>query len=143
MSAGEKPIVEVLPPRVYATKTDVIEAIGGVMVGAGAVAPAYVEGMLRKELEGATVVAPEVALPHGTADVRAAVQRNMLVVAPIPGGVQWSGDRPVRVAIGFAGTGDEAHLRLLGTVARVLADDDLVERLKAGADAARLAALFE
>jgi mannitol/fructose-specific phosphotransferase system IIA component len=131
-----------LPPRAYGSKRAVIEAIGEVMIGAAAVTPAYLDGMLRKELDASTLVTAEVALPHGTADVRDAVLRNVLVIAPITGGVEWSPEMYVRLAIGFAGTGDEAHLRLLGSVARVLADDGLLERLKAGGDTTRLAALF-
>jgi mannitol/fructose-specific phosphotransferase system IIA component len=138
----ESPIVEVLPPATYGSKQAVIEAIGEVMIRAGAVTPAYVDGMLRKELQGSTMVTADVALPHGTADVRSAVLRNVLVVAPIPAGVEWAPQSDVRLAIGFAGTGDEAHLRLLGSVARVLGDDALLQRLKAGADSPRLAALF-
>jgi mannitol/fructose-specific phosphotransferase system IIA component len=138
----EPPIVEVLPPRAYASKRAVIEAIGDVMIGAAAITPAYVDGMLRKEIDASTMVTPEVALPHGTPDVRSAVLRNVLVIAPIPGGVEWLPDKQVRLAIGFAGTGDEAHLRLLATVARVLADDRLLARLKAGGDTTGLAALF-
>lgn len=139
---AEPPIVEVLPARAYASKMAVIEAIGDAMIGAAAVTPAYVDGMLRKELEASTLVTAEVALPHGTAEVRAAVLRNVLVVAPISGGVEWTPGTPVRLAIGFAGTGDEAHLRLLGAVARVLADDALVEALKRGRDTRRVAALL-
>lgn len=136
------PIVEILPPRAYGSKRAVIEAIGDVMIGAAAVTRAYVDGMLRKELEASTLVTAEVALPHGTADVRDEVLRNVLVIAPITGGVEWIPEMCVRLAIGFAGTGDEAHLWLLGSVARVLADDRLLEHLKAGDDTARLAALF-
>lgn len=139
---GDPPIVEVLSPRPYPSKRAVIEAIGGVMIGAAAVEPAYVEGMLRKERDAATLVMEDVALPHGTADVRSTVLRNVLVIAPILGGVEWVADKRVRLAIGFAGTGDDEHLRLLGSVARVLADDLLRERLKAGGDTAGLAALF-
>jgi mannitol/fructose-specific phosphotransferase system IIA component len=138
----EPPLVEVLPPRAYASKRAVIEAIGEVMMAAAAVTPAYVDGMLRKELQGSTMVTPDVALPHGTADVRGAVRRNVLVIAPIAGGVEWVPDADVRLAIGFAGTGDEAHLQLLGSVARVLSDETLLERLKTGDDRSGLAALF-
>ena len=138
----QPPLVEVLPPRAYASKQDVIEAIGDVMMGADAVTRAYVDGMLRKELQGSTMVTREVALPHGTADVRGDVRRNVLVIAPIAGGVAWVPDADVRVAIGFAGTGDEAHLQLLGSVARVLSDAALLERLKTGDDSSSLAALF-
>lgn len=138
----DAPIVEVLPPRSYLSKHAVVEAIGDVMIRAAAVTRAYVDGMLRKEIAASTLVAPEVALPHGTADVRGAVLRNVLVIAPILGGVEWAPGKRVRLAIGFAGTGDDAHLQLLGSVARVLADDRLVERLKSGSDTAGLAALF-
>ncbi len=138
----QPPLVEVLPPRAYESKQEVIEAIGGVMIGAGAVTRAYVDGMLRKELQGSTMVTRDVALPHGTADVRSAVRRNVLVIAPIAGGVAWVPDADVRLAIGFAGTGDEAHLQLLGSVARVLSDEALLERLKSGGDSSGVAALF-
>jgi mannitol/fructose-specific phosphotransferase system IIA component len=138
----QPPMVEMLPPRAYVSREAVIEAIGAVMLGADAVSRAYVDGMLRKELQGSTMVTSEVALPHGTADVRGEVLRNVLVIAPIVGGVEWVPDCDVRLAIGFAGTGDDAHLRLLGSVARVLSDAALLERLKAGDDTSALAALF-
>jgi mannitol/fructose-specific phosphotransferase system IIA component len=65
----------------------------------------------------------------------------VLVIAPIAGGVEWVPGTLARLAIGFAGTGDEAHRRLLASVARVLADAALLQRLKAG-DTPGLAALF-
>jgi mannitol/fructose-specific phosphotransferase system IIA component len=138
----QPPMVEMLPPRAYVSREAVIEAIGAVMLGADAVSRAYVDGMLRKELQGSTMVTSDVALPHGTADVRGEVLRNVLVIAPIVGGVEWVPDCDVRLAIGFAGTGDDAHLRLLGSVARVLSDAALLERLKAGDDTSALAPLF-
>jgi mannitol/fructose-specific phosphotransferase system IIA component len=143
MSApADPPLIEVLKPAAYASRRAVIEGIGDAMIAVGAVTPAYVDGMLRKELHTSTVVTAEVALPHGTPDVRSEVVRNVLVVAPIKGSVEWTPGTPVRVAIGFAGTGDDAHLRLLSSVARVLADAELLERLKNGDDVPRVAALF-
>ena len=139
---AERPIVEVLAARPYATKRAVLEAIGHVMVDAGAVTSAYVDAMIQKELGNGTLVAPEVALPHGTADTRSAVRANILVVVPIPDGVEWTPGKTVRLAIGFAGTGDAAHLRLMGSVARVLMDAGLVERLKSGDVAAVTPDLF-
>ena len=126
----QPPIVRMLQPRPYASKQEVIEAIGQVMTDAAAVTRAYVDGMVRKEQEACTIVTAGVALPHGTSDVRNAVLRNVVVVAAIPGGVEWRPGQQVSLAIGFAGTGDDAHLRLLGSVARVLADAELVHRLK-------------
>jgi mannitol/fructose-specific phosphotransferase system IIA component len=139
----ERPIVEVLGRRRYLTKVDVIAAIGEALVGLSAVTPAYVRGMLRKEEEANTVVTTEVALPHGTADVRGEVLRNAIVVAPIPDGVDWAPGHRVRLAIGFAGRGDAAHLRLMSSVARVLADEELVARLKSARDIPPAAALFD
>jgi mannitol/fructose-specific phosphotransferase system IIA component len=139
----EPPIVQVLRRRAYSSKHAVIEAIGQAMVSASAVTPAYVQGMLEKEKEGNTIVTPEVALPHGTAEVRSSVLHNALVIAPIPDGVEWSPGHLVRLAIGFAGTGDAAHLRLMASVARVLADEELVSRLKRAGDGSSVSTLFD
>lgn len=131
---GETPLVELILNRRFPSRRDVIEAIGDVLVASSAVTPAYVEGMLRKEEQGTTIVSAEVALPHGTNDVKYAVRRNALVVVPIPQGVEWAQGRRVRLAIGFAGTGDRAHLRLLAAVAQVLSDDRMVSRLTTATD---------
>lgn len=141
--ADETPIVEVLPAVAYASRHAVITAIGHAMVHAAAVRQPYVDGMLRKEEAACTIVTAEVALPHGTPDVRTDVLRNILVVAPIAGGVEWIPGKRVRLAIGLAGTGDDAHLHLLGSVARVLGDAPLLKRLKHGGDRAHIAALFQ
>ncbi len=137
------PFLHVIPPGRYPSKEAVIEAIGDAMLAAAAVTPIYVDGMRRKEQEANTMVTADVALPHGTVDVRDAVLRNALVIAPIPDGVEWAPARQVRLAIGLAGRGDNAHLRLLGCVARVLADDALLSRLKAASDSSVLPALFD
>lgn len=133
----------VLLNRSYASKQKLIEEVGAIMVRAGAVTPAYVEGMLRKEEDGDTVVMPEVALPHGTNDVKAAVLRNILVLVQIPAGVEWGRGRAVRLAIGFAGTGDDAHVRLLSGIARLLSDPRLLERLKTSPDVEELRCLLD
>lgn len=130
MAQSEAPLVEVILNRSYASKREVIEAIGDLMVGSAAVTAPYVEGMLRKEEQGSTVVTAEVALPHGTSDVKHAVRRNAVVIVPIPNGVEWTPGQQVRLAIGFAGAGDQGHLRVLAAVARLLADEQMVSRLK-------------
>src|SRR5687767_4990659 len=113
---SEAPLVEVILNRSYASKREVIEAIGDLMVASAAVTAPYVEGMLRKEEQGSTVVTAEVALPHGTNDVKHAVRRNAVVIVPIPNGVEWAPGQRVRLAIGFAGAGDHEHLRVLAAV---------------------------
>lgn len=135
-------VVEAILNRSYTSRREVIEAIGDVMLASVAITPAYVDGMLRKEEEGCTIVTAEVALPHGTHDVKHAVLRNALVIVPIPEGIEWAPGRQVRLAIGFAGMGDDAHLRLLGAVARVLSNAPLVTRLKAATEPDDLADLL-
>ena len=139
----ERPLVRVLPLQAYPSKRDVLAAIGEALVTLSAVTPAYVAGMFRKEEQAHTLVTAEVALPHGTADVRGEVLRNAIVVAPIPQGVEWAPGRSVRLAIGFAGKGDAAHLRLMSSVARVLSDEGLLERLKSARDIPAANTLFD
>jgi mannitol/fructose-specific phosphotransferase system IIA component len=124
----------VLLNRSYASRDDVLGEIGAVMVSTGAVTPAYVEGMRRKEDQGCTTVLPDVALPHGTFDVRSEVRRNALVVVQVPAGVDWGNGRRVRLVIGFAGAGDNAHIRLLSNLARVLGNQHALATLKTTTD---------
>jgi PTS system mannitol-specific IIC component len=139
----DTPLVRVIAGRSFASRREVIDAIGDVLVASSSVTPAYVEGMHRKEEQGGTIVTAEVALPHGTGDVKQAVLRNAIVVVPIPRGVEWAGGKRVRLVIGFAGVGDRAHLRLIAALARALSDDGLVSRLKAATDAREVSVLLE
>lgn len=139
---ADRPLVEVILNRSYASRREVIEAIGDVMLASAAVTPPYVEGMLRKEEQASTIVTEEVALPHGTYDVKHAVLRNAIVIVPIPDGVEWMPGKQVRLAIGFAGAGDAEHLRMLAAVARVLSDEQTVTRLKGATESHELADLL-
>jgi mannitol/fructose-specific phosphotransferase system IIA component len=140
---GEPPLIEVILNRSYASRREVIEAIGEIMVASSAVTAPYVDGMLRKEEQGGTIVTAEVALPHGTEDVKHAVRRNALVIVPIPNGVEWMPGQRVRLAIGFAGAGDDGHLRVLAAVARMLSDEDTVSRLKTATERLDVADLLD
>jgi len=70
-----------------------------------------------------------VALPHGTKSVKREVLHNSIVLVQLPGGVDWGGGKTVRLAIGFAGKGDDQHLKVLAALAGVLQDRESVERL--------------
>ena len=142
-ASGEIPLVDVIANRRFASRREVIEAIGDVLLASSAVTPAYVEGMLDKEERGTTIVSADVALPHGTHEVKHAVLRNALVVVPIPDGVEWVPGRHVRLAIGFAGTGDQEHLRLLAIIARVLSDERIVSRLRSTTERREVVELFD
>jgi mannitol/fructose-specific phosphotransferase system IIA component len=140
---AETPVVETILNQSFASRREVIDAIGAALLRSSAVTPAYVDGMHRKEEQGGTIVTAEVALPHGTNDVKHAVLRNAIVIVPIPGGVEWLPGRRVRLAIGFSGAGDQAHLRLIASLARALSDQRLVSRLKEATEPRDVAGLIE
>ena len=120
----------VLLNRKFASKQEVIRAIGEIMVRCGEVTPRYVLGMLEKEDQYSTWITEGVALPHGTSEVKSEVLRNSVVVVQIPNGVEWGNGKTVHVAIGLAGTGNEEHLKVLAALAGVLQDRANVERLR-------------
>jgi mannitol/fructose-specific phosphotransferase system IIA component len=113
----------------YASKQDVIRAIGDLMVAFGEVTPRYVDGMLEKEHQCSTWITEGVALPHGTNALKGEILRSSVVVAQIPKGIDWGGGKTVYLAIGLAGKGDEQHLKLLSGLARVLQHRQNVDKL--------------
>jgi mannitol/fructose-specific phosphotransferase system IIA component len=126
--------VHVLLGRRYDTKEEVLRAIGDVMLASGAVLPRYVEGMLEKEARVSTWVTDDVALPHGTNEVKREVLRDCLVLVQLPDGVEWGAGRRVRLAFGFAGRGDDEHVRLLKRLATVLQSSEELARLRETSD---------
>jgi PTS system mannitol-specific IIA component len=120
----------VLLNRRFASKQEVIQVIGEIMVRSGEVTPRYVLGMFEKEDQYSTWITEGVALPHGTSQVKSEVLRNSVVLVQIPGGVDWGDGKTVHLAIGLAGTGNEEHLKLLAALAAVLQHRANVERLR-------------
>lgn len=135
MSAPE-PQVHVLLGRRYASKEEVLSAIGDVMLACEAVSPRYVGSMFEKEARFSTWVTEGVALPHGTNEVKREVLRDCLVLVQMPEGVEWGAGRRVRLAIGFAGRGDERHVALLKVLATVLQSREQLARLLETSDEA-------
>jgi mannitol/fructose-specific phosphotransferase system IIA component len=128
--------VHVLLGRRYASKEEVLSAIGDVMLASGAVTPRYVDGMFEKEARFSTWVTEDVALPHGTNEVKREVHRDCLVLVQMPEGVEWGAARRVRLAIGFAGRGDDQHVRMLKVLATVLQSSEELARLRETTDEA-------
>ena len=120
----------VLLAREFASKREVIEAIGRVMTDAGEVGPGYVRGMLDKEEQYSTWITEGVALPHGTNEVKREVRRNSVVLVQVPAGVDWGHGKPVYLAIGFAGRSDDQHVTLLAGLAEVLQNPENIARLR-------------
>lgn len=113
----------------FSSKRDVIRAIGNIMLAGGDVTPRYVEGMFRKEELFNTCITEGIALPHGTNDVKNEVIRESIVVVQVPQGLDWGEGKTVFLAIGFAGTGHDSHVRLMTSIAGVLQDKHLVATL--------------
>jgi mannitol/fructose-specific phosphotransferase system IIA component len=120
----------VLLRRDFASKEEVVEAIGSLMVHAGDVGPPYARGLIEKEQQYSTWVTDGVALPHGTNAVKDHVLRNALVVVQLPRGVDWGGGKTVYIAIGLAGRGDDQHIALLSALAGVLQEPGNIRRLR-------------
>jgi mannitol/fructose-specific phosphotransferase system IIA component len=127
------PSDHVLLNREFASKLDVIQVIGDVMVRAGDVSPVYARAMFEKEDQYSTWITDGVALPHGTNQAKKEVLRNSIVFVQIPKGVDWGDEKTVYLAIGLAGMGDEQHLKLLAELAAVLQRPENIERLRLSA----------
>ncbi len=127
----------------FATKQQVVNAIGEIFVRCGDATPRYTEGMLRKEDEFNTCIADGIALPHGSSEVKGEVLRTAVVFVQLPDGVDWGKGRVVHLAFGLAGGGDDQHLHLLASLARVLQDCAAVARLRNSRDCREIGSILE
>ena len=116
-----------------ASRDDAISRAGGLLVEAGAVAPAYVDAMHVREQSVSTAMGNGLAIPHGTNEAKADVQRTAISFVRYPDGIDWNG-KQVRFVVGIAALGNE-HLKLLGRIAEVFTDSAQVERLESAASA--------
>ncbi len=111
------------------SKDDAIRACGQVLLDAGAVAPAYLDGMFARELQVSTYLGEGVAIPHGTNESRGHVIRPALGFLQFAEPVDWDGS-PVTLCIPIASAADD-HLPILAALAEVLMDSAAAERLRA------------
>jgi len=131
----------VLLGRFPASREDAVRLIGEFMIACGEVTPRYLQGMLEKEARHGTWLTDGVALPHGTREVKAEIQRTSLVVLQMPKGVDWGG-KTVYLAFGVASRGDNEHLRLLSALAAVLLRRELVEQMIRATDPREVVAIL-
>jgi PTS system mannitol-specific IIA component len=113
------------------SRDEAIRRCGEVLVGIGAVGPAYVEAMLEREQSVSTYIGEGVAIPHGTLNSKDTVMRDALAVLSFPDGVDWGGE-DVRVCVAIAAAGD-GHVDILAALAEILMDPDQAARLRAAA----------
>lgn len=125
-----------------ADKAAAIDAVGGLLVAAGHVAPDYVPAMHAREAAASTYLGNGVAIPHGTHDALRHVRSTGIAILHVPGGVDFGGGDIVRLVLGLAARGDD-HLDLLTAVAEVCSDEARLTRLLAAESPGTLLAVLQ
>ncbi|WP_457100976.1 PTS sugar transporter subunit IIA [Microbacterium sp. P5_E9] len=118
------------------TKLDAMKEAADILEAAGAVTNEYFDAMQQRELTVSTYMGAELAIPHGTNEMKATILDSALSFVRYDGGVDWDGE-PVTFVVGIAGKGDE-HLEILSQIAILFSDEDDVARLKAASTAEEL-----
>lgn len=110
------------------TKADAIRQAGELLVQAGCVQPAYIDGMLAREQTMSTYVGNGVAIPHGQFDDLALILRTGISVLQLPRGIEWEPGETAYLVVGIAATSDE-HVDILANLAEVIDDPDTARLL--------------
>ncbi len=111
-----------------ATKVEAIKQAGQLLVKAGHVAPAYVDGMLAREESMSTYIGNGVAIPHGQFEDRELIFSTGISVVQFPEGVEWNPDETAYLVIGIAASADE-HVGVLSNLAEALEDEESAGQL--------------
>ena len=111
-----------------ASKEDAIQQCGDLLVETGAAGPEYIDGMFAREQQISTYMGEGFAIPHGTNESRAHINRSALGFLQFPGGVDWNGNN-VTVCIPIASNSDE-HIGILSSLAGVLSDPESAQKLR-------------
>lgn len=132
----------VVAPGTARTKEEAIREAGALLVGCGAVTPAYVDAMAERERLISTYMGSSLAIPHGTDEAKGDIVRSALCVVRYDEPIEWGTGQPVRVVVGIAGVGEE-HMAILSKIALLFSDPDQVERVLAAAGADELYDLIQ
>jgi len=125
---------------VASDKHDAIQQVAAALAVAGCVSPAYVDGMLQRELQTSTYLGNGIAIPHGTTDTRDLVLKTGVQVFQFPQGIAW-GEETAYVVLGIAARSDE-HLALLRQLTHVLSDENVAVRMANTASGEELRSLL-
>ena len=117
-----------------ATKEDAVKLAGDLLVRAGRVKPAYVEGMLARERSMSTYMGNGVAIPHGEYENRADIIETGISVVQVRDGVAWEDGERAYLVIGIAALADE-HVSVLSNLAEVVEEPEDAEFLAQATDA--------
>jgi len=109
---------------------------GNLLFKAGFVEERYIQAMINtvKELGPYAVIVPGVALPHARPEDGAIVPCMSLVTLRTPVEFGNSANDPVKLVIAFATIDHDAHIVALSALAKILGDNDKLEKLKNASD---------
>lgn len=110
------------------SKEQAIRRAGELLVEAGKVAPAYIDGMLAREETMSTYIGNGVAIPHGQFEDREIIFSTGISVVQFPDGIEWNPDETAHLVIGIAATSDE-HVGVLSNLAEVLEEEESADQL--------------
>lgn len=117
--------------RLSARATDKVDAIkqsGQLLVAAGYVAPAYVDGMLAREQIASNYLGNGIAIPHGRREDLDNVYHTGLSVLQLPQGVDWDSRERVHLVIGLAAVSDE-YVAILTNLVELLQHLEDIQQL--------------
>ncbi len=115
-------------------KHDAIRKAGELLVTSGCVKPAYVDGMLARELTMSTYLDNGVAIPHGKNENREDILQTGISILQVPAGVEWEPGETAYVIVGIAASSDE-HIDVLTALSEVVEDDTVMTQLRDTKDA--------
>lgn len=122
------------------TKEAAIKEAADMLVGVGAVTPAYYEAMLAREATVSTYMGNLLAIPHGTNDAKDEIRSSALSFVRYAQPIDWDGNE-VRFVVGIAGVNNE-HLEILSKIAIIFSEEDEVRKLLDAPDAQALYGLL-
>ncbi|SFG32224.1 PTS mannitol transporter subunit IICBA [Sporolactobacillus nakayamae] len=106
--------------QTFKTKEEAIRFAGQKLVDSGYVKPSYIEGMIARDKMMSTYMGNEIAIPHGTEEVKQEVLNSGIVIVQIPNSVDFDGNK-VRLVFGIAGK-NNSHLEILSKIAVACSD---------------------
>ncbi|WP_297084591.1 PTS sugar transporter subunit IIA [uncultured Demequina sp.] len=121
-------------------KADALRQCGAVLVEIGAATEDYAAALHEREKSVSTYVGEGVAIPHGTNESRAHIERAALAYLQFPDGIDWDGET-VTVCVAIASKSEE-HVDILAALAQVLMDPERAARLREATSAQDVLALL-
>jgi len=132
------PLVKMISQRTTALDVEVddwegaVRIAGGLLLSAGFIEERYIQAMIDsvKELGPYVVIAPGVALPHARPEDGVIQTCMSLVTLKKPVNFGNNGNDPVKLVVAFATKDNNAHIKALTILARIIGDIEKVEILK-------------